>query len=102
MIRRPPRSTRFPYTTLFRSRTARKGVLAGEVAMTLAVIGTLVQVEHFVWILVAMVLGGVVGIPLARVPLKIGRGYALTPDTPIFRMPPSAWKNINHFSAPRM
>src|SRR3712207_9382174 len=69
MIRRPPRSTRFPYTTLFRSRTARKGVLAGEVAMTLAVIGTLVQVEHFEWILVAMVLGAVVGIPLARVPL---------------------------------
>src|SRR3990170_7194935 len=25
MIRRPPRSTLFPYTTLFRSRTAKKG-----------------------------------------------------------------------------
>src|SRR3712207_8677349 len=25
MIRRPPRSTLFPYTTLFRSRTARRG-----------------------------------------------------------------------------
>src|SRR3712207_7774897 len=25
MIRRPPRSTLFPYTTLFRSRTARPG-----------------------------------------------------------------------------
>ena len=50
-------------------RTARKGVLAGEVAMTLAVIGTLVQVEHYGWILIAMVLGVIVGIPLARVPL---------------------------------
>src|SRR5258708_24084238 len=29
MIRRPPRSTLFPYTTLFRSRTARS---AGEAA----------------------------------------------------------------------
>src|SRR5256885_3414543 len=26
MIRRPPRSTLFPYTTLFRSRTARQSV----------------------------------------------------------------------------
>src|SRR3712207_8123796 len=26
MIRRPPRSTLFPYTTLFRSRPARRGV----------------------------------------------------------------------------
>src|SRR6266480_5775093 len=27
MIRRPPRSTLFPYTTLFRSRVLRRGVL---------------------------------------------------------------------------
>src|SRR5258708_23954453 len=27
MIRRPPRSTLFPYTTLFRSRTARLGLV---------------------------------------------------------------------------
>src|SRR3712207_7361078 len=30
MIRRPPRSTRFPYTTLFRSRTAVFGRLIPE------------------------------------------------------------------------
>src|SRR2546425_4649050 len=30
MIRRPPRSTLFPYTTLFRSRLARAGVAAPE------------------------------------------------------------------------
>src|SRR6266516_8172123 len=29
MIRRPPRSTLFPYTTLFRSRTARAGASTG-------------------------------------------------------------------------
>src|SRR5687768_18269122 len=30
MIRRPPRSTLFPYTTLFRSHLARGAVLAGD------------------------------------------------------------------------
>src|SRR3712207_8251547 len=40
MIRRPPRSTLFPYTTLFRSRNARcpggfrSGVQAGSVALS--------------------------------------------------------------------
>src|SRR5262245_62976843 len=29
MIRRPPRSTLFPYTTLFRSATTRKSSIAG-------------------------------------------------------------------------
>src|SRR2546421_5411276 len=29
MIRRPPRSTLFPYTTLFRSSTMSRGVFAG-------------------------------------------------------------------------
>src|SRR2546426_3577805 len=31
MIRRPPRSTLFPYTTLFRSRVTRSGALPGRV-----------------------------------------------------------------------
>src|SRR5947209_13798622 len=30
MIRRPPRSTLFPYTTLFRSRVARSGCIERE------------------------------------------------------------------------
>src|SRR2546425_6390544 len=34
MIRRPPRSTLFPYTTLFRSRIARDSVLATSLADT--------------------------------------------------------------------
>src|SRR2546425_2662786 len=33
MIRRPPRSTLFPYTTLFRSRAGRERVLQREVAL---------------------------------------------------------------------
>src|SRR2546429_7212729 len=33
MIRRPPRSTLFPYTTLFRSLTKAESVLAGRTAI---------------------------------------------------------------------
>src|SRR5438132_4975976 len=33
MLRRPPRSTLFPYTTLFRSRMAGYGWLEGEVGL---------------------------------------------------------------------
>src|SRR2546429_3379665 len=34
MIRRPPRSTLFPYTTLFRSMKARRGACRGTLATT--------------------------------------------------------------------
>jgi NAD(P) transhydrogenase subunit beta len=48
-------------------RTARKGVLVGEVGMLLAVIGTLVKIEvvDFQWIVVALLLGSAIGIPMA-------------------------------------
>src|SRR3712207_8898721 len=36
MIRRPPRSTLFPYTTLFRSRCASAGACASGVARMIA------------------------------------------------------------------
>src|SRR5689334_24368053 len=36
MIRRPPRSTLFPYTTLFRSRFERDALLAGLACVLLA------------------------------------------------------------------
>src|SRR5204863_8858001 len=35
LIRRPPRSTLFPYTTLFRSRGSRHGTLQGPAALTI-------------------------------------------------------------------
>src|SRR3989442_7890239 len=35
MIRRPPRSTLFPYTTLFRSRAGRPPALGGELRQAL-------------------------------------------------------------------
>src|SRR2546427_4437245 len=40
MIRRPPRSTLFPYTTLFRSLTVRLAPGAPELGDTLAIVGT--------------------------------------------------------------
>src|SRR5260221_11277664 len=36
MIRRPPRSTLFPYTTLFRSLFMRRNFAAGSVALSIA------------------------------------------------------------------
>src|SRR3712207_7039241 len=39
MIRRPPRSTLFPYTTLFRSRTGRTGRTGGPARRVAAVRG---------------------------------------------------------------
>src|SRR5260370_36909404 len=45
MIRRPPRSTLFPYTTLFRSETTagRTGTWATKVACTMAAEGSMVK-----------------------------------------------------------
>src|SRR5258707_6183687 len=37
MIRRPPRSTLFPYTTLFRSREARSATITAKIATAIAV-----------------------------------------------------------------
>src|SRR5438876_5020547 len=45
MIRRPPRSTLFPYTTLFRSRRRQEGRPAPDPTLLLA-LGEGVEVEH--------------------------------------------------------
>src|SRR4051794_41576264 len=39
MIRRPPRSTLFPYTTLFRSREDRRGGLTLQIVDRIACVG---------------------------------------------------------------
>src|SRR2546427_2276112 len=39
MIRRPPRSTLFPYTTLFRSYARRLGLFSGTMAVIGGIIG---------------------------------------------------------------
>src|SRR3712207_7515761 len=51
MIRRPPRSTLFPYTTLFRSSTSPRGRLVGleverEVGGELALFGHVADLAH--------------------------------------------------------
>src|SRR2546426_5249196 len=43
MIRRPPRSTLFPYTTLFRSNTISAGPLASRAASAIGKIERMVQ-----------------------------------------------------------
>src|SRR5256885_9948249 len=48
MIRRPPRSTLFPYTTLFRSRDGRL-YYRGKDVVSLAVTCTLEQVAALLW-----------------------------------------------------
>src|SRR3712207_8322852 len=45
MIRRPPRSTLFPYTTLFRSSTERKLLVPDTLAVGIAGAGTIGQVH---------------------------------------------------------
>src|SRR5437763_3352935 len=51
--------------------TARKGVYAGVAATAMAVLSTWAEpsVIHHVWIIGAIILGFVVGVPLSRVPL---------------------------------
>src|SRR2546422_3201083 len=45
MIRRPPRSTLFPYTTLFRSRSTRGVRVSLELQLVLLLWGTLVGLD---------------------------------------------------------
>src|SRR3989442_6490808 len=46
MIRRPPRSTLFPYTTLFRSRRVQLGTLLVPVAVRAAALSVVPVVHH--------------------------------------------------------
>src|SRR2546425_9061420 len=48
MIRRPPRSTLFPYTTLFRSRWAAGNLPTYELALSLGILG--VSIVGVTWI----------------------------------------------------
>src|SRR3712207_7849399 len=99
MIRRPPRSTLFPYTTLFRSRPAHErlerelGFAAGAAAPGREAAVTLLARFH----------GFFAGWgPALQFHLQddafvsqIGRAPVWTPVTPISRMPPSSLKKKN-------
>src|SRR3712207_7595693 len=100
MIRRPPRSTLFPYTTLFRSvgvgrtRHLSQGDDAGP------------HVQRVVFFLVQRRAGPHFGRSLGERErehgrLQNGRGHGWTPVTPITRMPASAWKKKKKDGRPR-
>src|SRR2546425_10410783 len=83
MIRRPPRSTLFPYTTLFRSRRRRRG-------RDLSRAGAQPREARL------QRGGGVARGPRPAAagrgpwPSEIGRGHVWTPVTSLFRMPSCA------------
>src|SRR5438067_4876328 len=70
MVRRPPRSTLFPYTTLFRSDGGRSPVVEGRVAKVYVLILEVDVVRPFLQ--------------------EIGRAYVCTLVTFRHSMPPSA------------
>ena len=65
-------------------RTARRGVVVGEVGMLLAVVGTLVGAEivSFVWIAIGMLIGSIIGtamalfMPMTAMPQRIALSHA--------------------------
>src|SRR3712207_8291289 len=66
MIRRPPRSTLFPYTTLFRSKRACVPALVGRLAEScgireLAVVEYIIDIQPFDIHIQTVELGGVAG-----------------------------------------
>ncbi len=52
-------------------KTARNGVIAGVLAMSLSIVGTMLNphIVSYQWVIVALVLGTLLGIPLSWVPL---------------------------------
>src|SRR2546430_4295978 len=82
MIRRPPRSTLFPYTTLFRSRSCRAlGPVLGRTVLAVALVG-------------AGVIGGG-GWSDKKSSSQIGRAHLWTPVTDTNPMPAFALKKKN-------
>src|SRR3712207_8019139 len=99
MIRRPPRSTLFPYTTLFRStavRAANVEVVVGDGAnLTLVTVqdweDDAVHVVHF-HARVGRDASYKQGVVTIGGGLEIGRAHVCTPVTPITRMRTSGFK----------
>src|SRR2546428_8533502 len=100
MIRRPPRSTLFPYTTLFRSPT--NGAL-------MAILAAAGGVRYEDWprialprVLTLLALGaGAIGLGAPEpVLVEIGRAHVRTSVTIRCRMPPSGCKQQTDSPAP--
>ena len=75
MIRQPPRSTLFPYTTLFRSGFAFVALNRGDRDLTQSIVRQLAGAHR-----------------IAVQMHQIGRAHVWTPVTIRSRMPSSAWK----------
>src|SRR3712207_9102161 len=93
MIRRPPRSTLFPYTTLFRSERRPDDILdqAFEAAEQLGADWVFITDERGV-LLAKSDEPGVQGVPMAGIPLVAGAlegrttsGYGVSRDTLLFQ-----------------
>src|SRR2546429_4659091 len=76
MIRRPPRSTLFPYTTLFRSDTKRDQVIASYIVILGATIAAWKDLSQWRAVLAA----------------ENGRAHGWTPVPATNPMPPSSFK----------
>src|SRR2546430_13665242 len=92
MIRRPPRSTLFPYTTLFRSHALPRAVARGLEADRLPVGEIARELYGRRGGSIDNQPDGAVGRRLDFEACKIGRAHVWTPVTVKSRMPSSAWK----------
>src|SRR2546426_10667447 len=78
MIRRPPRSTLFPYTTLFRSREAEKLAALAKQQGVLAVAGLQARAAPSVLYVRDLVRQGYVGEVLSTTLIGSGMGWGPT------------------------
>src|SRR2546421_2268640 len=89
MIRRPPRSTLFPYTTLFRSGCRGEPFERRQRRLAIVLVDDQRldrQQPH----------AGIGGIPPGGLADEIGRAHVLTPVTIRYRMPSFALKKKKH------
>src|SRR3712207_9002216 len=81
MIRRPPRSTLFPYTTLFRSLPVEFGFLAlAWLPFAVATLRARVYRRAAAWLLVVGAVVGLVPLPYVNVPFDVARSEEHTSE----------------------
>src|SRR5258708_10402118 len=86
MIRRPPRSTLFPYTTLFRSTDAAKTNAPGPIGVV-SVLAYAAKPNCKI----ERLTDDVLGFQTPRIGVEIAGAHVGTPDTRSTRLPTSTW-----------